>query len=68
MLLPVELEPGPLIASDSKSNTILSTLTWHFAYKTETLGSLYIHAVLILLKSSKSQYIKWCINRSLNIC
>ena len=27
MLPPVEIEPGPLIASDSKSNTILSTLT-----------------------------------------
>ena len=29
MLPPVGIEPGPLIASDSKSNTILSTLTWH---------------------------------------
>ena len=27
MLLPVGIEPRPLIASDSKSNTILSTLT-----------------------------------------
>ena len=27
MLPPVGLEPGPLIASDSKFNTILSTLT-----------------------------------------
>ena len=27
MLHPVGIEPGPLIASDSKSNTILSTLT-----------------------------------------
>ena len=27
-----------------------------FAYKTETLGSLYSHALLILLKSSKSKY------------
>ena len=25
----VGIEPGPLITSDSKSNTILSTLTWH---------------------------------------
>ena len=29
MLPPVGIEPRPLIASDSKSNTILSTLTWH---------------------------------------
>ena len=29
MLPPVRIEPRPLIASDSKSNTILSTLTWH---------------------------------------
>ena len=40
-------------ASDSKSNTILSTLT--FACKTETLGSLYSHALLILTESSKSK-------------
>ena len=41
-------------ASDSKSNTLFSTLT--FACKTETLGSLYSHALLILLKSSKSKH------------
>ena len=29
MLPPVGIEPGPLITSDSKSNTILSTLIWH---------------------------------------
>ena len=29
MLPPVGIEPGPVIASDSKSNTIFSTLTWH---------------------------------------
>ena len=29
MLPQVGIEPGPLIASDFKSNTILSTLTWH---------------------------------------
>ena len=29
MLPLVGIEPGPFIASDSKSNTILSTLTWH---------------------------------------
>ena len=58
MLLPVGLEPRPLIVSDSTSNTILSTLVVNltFAYKTETLGSLYSHPVLILLKSFKSKY------------
>ena len=40
--------------SDSKSNTIYTNLT--YAYKTETLGSLYSHALLILLKSSKSKH------------
>ena len=49
MLPSVGIEPGPLINSDSKSN-----LT--FACKTETLGSLYSHALLILLKSLKSKY------------
>ena len=49
MLPSVGIEPGPLINSDSKSN-----LT--FACKTETLGSLYNHALLILLKSLKSKY------------
>ena len=29
MLPPVGIEPTPLITSDSKSNTILSRLTWH---------------------------------------
>ena len=51
MLPPVGIEPGPLIASDSKSNTNLT-----FACKTESLGSLYSHALLILLKSSKSKH------------
>ena len=39
---------------DSRSNMFLSTLTWHC--KTETLGFLYSHAVLIPLKSSKSKH------------
>ena len=55
MLPLVGIEPRPLIAPDSKSNTLLSTLT---------LGSLYSHALLILLshalliplKSSKSKF------------
>ena len=46
------IESGPLIASDSKSNTILT-----FACKTETLGSLYSHTLLIPLQSSKYQVV-----------
>ena len=56
MLPPVGIEPGPLIASDSKSNTIPFYTNLTFACKTETLGSLYSYALLILLKSSKSKY------------
>ena len=49
MLPPMGIEPGPLIASDSKSNTPFYTKL-AFACKTETLGSLYSHALLILTK------------------
>ena len=38
MLPPVGIEPGPLIASDSKSNTILSTLTWHSGNSDANIG------------------------------
>ena len=38
-------------ASDSKSYMLLSTLTCHLLVRTEALGSLYSHALLILLKS-----------------
>ena len=34
---------------DSKSNIRLSTLTWHLPIKTELLGYLYSHALLMLL-------------------
>ena len=37
-----------------------------FTCKTNTLGSLYSHAVLILTETSKSK-IKWCMKRSLKI-
>ena len=64
MLPPVGIEPGPLITSDSKSNTHFWTkLT--FACKTETLGSLYSHALMILTESPKS--IKWYMKSSLKI-
>ena len=56
ILPPVGIESGPLIASKSKSNTILLYTNWTFACKTETLGSLYSHALLIPLKSAKSKY------------
>ena len=54
MLPQVGIEPGPLIASDSKSNTILSYT--NFACKTETLGFLYSNALWILLKPSKTKH------------
>ena len=57
MLPPVGIEPGPLITSDSKSNTILSGLTWHLLVRLR-LRSLYSHAPLIItnpLSSSKSK-------------
>ena len=41
-------------ASHSKSNTLLSTLTWHLLVRLRL--SLYSHALLIPLKSSKSKY------------
>ena len=54
---PVRIEPRPLTASDSKSDTLLPSCTNStFACKTETLVSLYSHALLIPLKSSKSKY------------
>ena len=43
------------ITSDSKSNTLLSGPSLTFACKTETLGSLYIYAVLTLTESPKSK-------------
>ena len=52
MLPPARIESWPLITSDSESNTLLSRLTT-FACKTETLGSLYSHALLIIAKSSQ---------------
>ena len=45
-VIPVGIEPGPHITSDSKST---------FACKSETLGSLNSHAVLVLTESSKSK-------------
>ena len=53
MLLPVGIEPGPLITSDSKFNTLLSGLT--FGCKTETIASLNSLTLLILTESSKSK-------------
>ena len=47
--------PG-LSTFDSKSGTLLSTLTQHLLVSTEILGSLGSHVVLILTKSSKFKY------------
>ena len=71
MLPLVGIETGPLITSDSKSNTLLSALalaTWAkltFACRTETLGSLYSHALLTLTHLNPK--IKWYMNRSSKI-
>ena len=51
----VGIEPRPFITSDSKSNTLLSTLYL-------TLDHLYSHALLISLKSISRPNIKWFIN------
>ena len=67
MLPPMGIEPGPLITSDSKSNYYPFYTNLTFTCKTETLGSLYSHALLIPLKSILSPNIKWCMNRSLKI-
>ena len=53
MLPPVGIEPGPLITSDSKSQHYPFWTKLTFACKTETLGSLYRHALLIIAKSSQ---------------
>ena len=55
MLPPVGIEPGPLIASDSKSNTPPFYTNLTFGCNTETLGSLYSHALLIPFKSIQVQ-------------
>ena len=44
-----------LITSDSKSNTLLSGLSWHLLVRLRLLGSLYSHTLLTLTKSSKSK-------------
>ena len=45
MLPPVGIEPGPLMASDSKSNIFTFYTNLTFACKNETLGSLHSHAL-----------------------
>ena len=52
MLPLLGIEPGPLI--QVQHSPFWTKLT--FACKTETSGSLYSYALLILLKSSKSKY------------
>ena len=53
MLTPMGIEPWPLIASDSIVKYSPFYTNWAFACKTETVGSLYSHALLTPLKSSK---------------
>ena len=53
MLLPVGIEPRPLINLWFQVQHSPFWANLVFACKTETLGSLYNHALLILTKSSK---------------
>ena len=66
MLPPVGIETRPLINLwfQVKHSPFWTNLS--FVCKTETLGSLYSHALLIPTKYPSPE-IKWCINRSLKI-
>ena len=56
-MLPLEgIEPGPLISSNSKSNTILSGLTWH-DLQTSVHAPLDFRTWMIQLKSIEHDYI-----------
>ena len=61
MLPPVGIEPGPLITFDSKSNTILSGLTWHVLLRrslTSVHESLDFWTEMIQLESIEHDYIR----------
>ena len=64
----IQLQNATLVSNepDSKSNMLLSTLTWHLLVRLRLLSSLYCHALLIPL-NHPSPNIKWCMNRSLKI-
>ena len=53
MLPLVGIELGPLINLWIQVQHYPFWTNWVFAYKTETLGSLYSHALLIIAKSSQ---------------
>ena len=53
MLPPVGIEPSPLINLWFQVQPYPLLTNWAFACKTETLGSLYIHTLLIIAQSSK---------------
>ena len=53
MLSLVGIEPGSLINIWFQVQHYALWTNWAFAYKTETLGSLYSHALLITAKSSQ---------------
>ena len=62
MLPPVRIEPIPLMNLWFQVQHYPFYTNLSFACKTETLGSLYSHALLSPLSN-----IKWCMNRSLKI-
>ena len=55
MLSPVNIEPRPLMNLWFQVQHSPFCTSWAFACNTETLGSLYSHALLILTGSSKSK-------------
>ena len=52
----IQLQNAILVTSDSKSSMAPFYTNLAFDCKTETLSSLYSHALLILIKSSKSKH------------
>ena len=56
MLSTVGIEPRPLIASDSKSNTIMSTLTLHSLVRLRLWDPYIVMLYWFLLNPSKSKY------------
>ena len=55
MLPPVRIEPGPLVTLWFQVQHSPFWINLTFVCKTETLGSLYSYALLILSESSKSK-------------
>ena len=66
MLPPMRIEPRPLIKFWFQVQHCPLWTNLAFAWKTEILGYLFSHSLLIQTKSSKYK-IKWCMNPSLEV-